>query len=246
MKASEEQGKATIPVRQKPGATGLRMRELAAASGLSKSTILHYMKAGLLPAPVKSSRNMAYYDPSCVERLSFIKLMQRKHNLPLAAIKEVLQDLKQGRDLTPLLELNAAIFGRPDDQALLDKKSFSRATGLSSKDVDQLVATGLLQPLRKGHFDQEDVAMGRILRRGLERGLTPADCAYYPRLAKEIVDHEMAVRQRLTADLPFEQDAALTLDLTRAARALRAYVIDRVFQHRVMALKKLKTPEDSK
>jgi DNA-binding transcriptional MerR regulator len=245
MKASEERGKATIPVGQKPGATGLRMRELVAASGLSKSTILHYLKAGLLPAPVKSSRNMAYYDPSCVERLSFIKLMQSKYNLPLAAIKEVLQELKRGRDLTPLLELNAAIFGRPDDQALLDKKSFSRATGLSSKDVDQLVATGLLQPLRKGRFDQEDVAMGRILRRGLDRGLTPADCAYYPRLAKEIVDHEMAVRQRLTADLPLEQNAALTLDLTRAARALRAYVIDRVFQHRVMALKKFRA-EDNK
>jgi DNA-binding transcriptional MerR regulator len=223
---------------------GLRMRELVAASGVSKSTILHYLKEGLLPPPVKTSRNMAYYDPNCVERLAFIKLMQSKHHLPLAAIKEVLRDLEQGRELAPLLELNAAIFGRPDDRERLDKQSFSRATGLGPQEVDQLMAACLLQPLQKGRFDQEDVAMGRILRRSLDLGLTPADCAYYPRLAAEIVDQEMAVRRRLTADLPFEQDATVTLELTRAARALRAYVIDRVFQHRVMAMQNLKTAED--
>ncbi len=33
---------------------------------------------------------MAYYNPACVERIHFIKLMQRKHRLNLAAIKELL------------------------------------------------------------------------------------------------------------------------------------------------------------
>lgn len=235
---------ATTSHQKKPGPAGLRMRELVAATGMAKSTILHYLNAGLLPSPVKTSRNMAYYDPGCVERLTFIKLMQSKHHLPLAAIKEVLRDVEQGRDLAPLLELNAAIFGRRDDQELLDKQSFSRATGLGSQEVDQLMAAGLLQPLTIERFDQEDVAMGRILRRSLDLGLTPADCAYYPRLAAQIVDQEMNLRRRLTADLSIEQDAALTLELTRAARALRAYVIDRVFQHRVMALKNLKAQGD--
>ncbi len=227
---------------QKKAGPGLRMRELVAATGVSKSTILHYLKGGLLPPPVKTSRNMAYYDPGCVERLTFIKLMQSKYNLPLAAIKEVLQDLEKGRELAPLLELNAAIFGRPGDQKLLDKRSFGRTTGLGPQEINQLVAAGLLQPIQKGSFAKEDVAMGRILRRSLDLGLSPQDCAYYPRLAAEIVDQEMALRQRLTADLPFEQDAALTLELTRAARSMRAYVIDRVFQHRVIALKNLKGP----
>jgi DNA-binding transcriptional MerR regulator len=214
------------------------MRELVAVSGISKSTILHYLKEGLLPPPLKTSRNMAYYDPGCAERLTFIKLMQSKHNLPLAAIKEMLRDLNQGRELAPLLELNVAIFGRPGDQKLLDKRSFGRATSLKPQEIQRLIAAGLLQPLKPGRFDQEDVAMGRILRRSLDLGLSPEDCSYYPRLAAEIVDHEMAVRRRLTVGLPFEQDAALTMELTRAARSMRAYVIDRVFQHRVMAMKK--------
>jgi hypothetical protein len=109
--------------------------------------------------------------------------------------------------------------------------------------VEELVAAGLLLPLQAGRFDPEDVALGRLWRRSLDLGLTPAEGAFYYRLAQEIVDQEMALRRRLTSHLPREHDAVLTLELTRAARALRTYVIDRVFQHRVMALKSLKDKE---
>ena len=37
----------------------LRMRELAEAAGVSAGTIKHYLREGLLPEPVKTSRNMA-------------------------------------------------------------------------------------------------------------------------------------------------------------------------------------------
>ena len=37
----------------------LRMRELAEATGVSAGTIKHYLREGLLPEPVKTSRNMA-------------------------------------------------------------------------------------------------------------------------------------------------------------------------------------------
>ena len=38
----------------------LKMRELAAASGVSAGTIKHYLREGLLPEPVRTSRKMAY------------------------------------------------------------------------------------------------------------------------------------------------------------------------------------------
>ncbi|MHB8069943.1 MAG: MerR family transcriptional regulator [Desulfobaccales bacterium] len=214
------------------------MRELVAASGVPKSTILHYLNEGLLPPPVKTGRNMAYYDPSCVERLNFIKFLQKKHRLPLEEIKEILQGPQPGREFLAFQELNAVIFGRqPEAGELLDQKAFCQTTGLSAGGVKELLAAGTLLPLQVGKFDQEDVAVGRLLQGSLVSGLTPGDSRFYHRLAEEIVDHEMALRERLTSHLPLEQDAILTLELTRAARALRAYVIDRVFQHRVMALR---------
>ena len=42
----------------------LKMSELAEASGVSAGTIKHYLREGLLPEPVRTSRNMAYYPPS--------------------------------------------------------------------------------------------------------------------------------------------------------------------------------------
>jgi len=214
------------------------MRELVAASGVPKSTILHYLHEGLLPPPLKTSRNMAYYDPACVELLNFIKFLQKKHRLPLEEIKEILQGPQPGRAFLAFQELNAVIFGRPPAAGeLLDQNAYCRATGLSTGEVKELMAVGVLLPLKDGKFDQEDVAIGRLLRGSLALGLTPAECGYYHQLAAEIVDREMAVRERLTAHLPLEQNARLTLELTRAARALRSYVIDRVFQHRIITLR---------
>jgi len=54
------------------------------------------------------------------------------------------------------------------------------------------------------------------------------------------VEAEMEMRKTLTADLHHEADAVATLELTRMARALRSYVIDRVFQRRLLKTRGLK------
>ena len=51
----------------------LRMGELARASGVSAATIKHYLREGLLPEPMKTSRNMAYYPADFVDRIRMIK-----------------------------------------------------------------------------------------------------------------------------------------------------------------------------
>src|SRR5512132_2933795 len=69
----------------------LRMRELAEASGVPAATIKHYLREGLLPEPVKTSRNMAYYPPEFVERIRLIKQLQEERFMPLRVIREVLE-----------------------------------------------------------------------------------------------------------------------------------------------------------
>ena len=217
------------------GSPGLKMQDLMAASGLTKSTILHYMNEGLLLAPVKTSRNMAYYSPDCVERLTFIKVMQSKYRLSLAMIKQFLQEGKVGREIEPFLQLRCFIFSRSEDQELLGRKAFCLATGLTDSEVEELQAAALLLPLDPERFDAEDVVIGRVLKKCRELGISLEGAAFYPRLAREIVDHEMALRDRLIKGLSLEDNATLTLEMTRGARALRPYIIDRMFQHRVMA-----------
>ncbi|MGK2931356.1 MAG: MerR family transcriptional regulator [Solirubrobacterales bacterium] len=54
----------------------LKMSELVEASGVPGATIKHYLREDLLPEPVKTSRNMAYYRPETVERIEMIKRLQ--------------------------------------------------------------------------------------------------------------------------------------------------------------------------
>ena len=51
----------------------LKISELADRSDVSVGTIKHYLREGLLPEPVKTSRNMAYYPADFVDRIRMIK-----------------------------------------------------------------------------------------------------------------------------------------------------------------------------
>ena len=55
--------------------------------GVPAPTIKHYLREGLLPEPVKTSRNMAYYPPEFVDRIRLIKRLQEERFMPLKAIK---------------------------------------------------------------------------------------------------------------------------------------------------------------
>ena len=88
----------------------LKMKELADATGVPKSTILLYARQGLLPKPFKTSPNMAWYDPASVERIAFIKQVQSSHRLPLAAIKGLIKEMEKGRNVDLMLELQTKVF----------------------------------------------------------------------------------------------------------------------------------------
>lgn len=216
------------------------MKDLAAATGLPKSTILYYLGQGLLPAPSKTSPNMAYYDPACLDRIRLIQQMQERHRLTLSEIKRCLDDKDRGQALGVYLELNDEVFGPGGPGRLLDTRAFCRETGLSAGQLEELQAAGLLLPLEEGRFDAEDVSMGRMYRRAFKIGIRARDLAYYAELGAKIVDHEMALRNRMTGNLSYQQDAAATTQMVKNARMCRAYIIDRLFQHRVAAMKDLK------
>jgi DNA-binding transcriptional MerR regulator len=221
----------------------LKMKELVAATGLTKATLLHYVNQRLLPAPLRTSPNMAWYPPHTVARAQFVKQVQQRHRLPLAAIRGLVRAMEQGRDVAPLVELQAAIFGRQPARTL-SPRGFRLRTGLTPTQVNDLCRRRLIIPLEQDRFDEQDVALGRLLARGLTLGIDPADLAFYPRLAAEIVAHEMDLRNRHTSEMGFEQDAGVTLELTGIARSLRAYVIDRTMQRELIRYQGLKPLQD--
>lgn len=215
------------------------MKELAEATGVAKSTILFYVREGLLPEPVRPHANMAFYAPQCVGRIRWIQTAQANYRLSLREIKRLLQDTRLEDDLSLQLELHDMIFSQEGEQPL-DEADFRDITGLSRAALAELLERGLLLPRTPGCFDSGDVAMGKILAQQHDLGLAPSDVQYYVDLGRQIVDEEIALRQRLTHPLSREEDVAMTMLLVRHARAMRTYVIDRTFQQRIGRMRSLK------
>ena len=68
----------------------LKVSQVSRATGVSTSAINYYVRIGLLPPPVKTHKNMAYYDPSYIQMINYIKRLQLQKHLPLDRIKEVM------------------------------------------------------------------------------------------------------------------------------------------------------------
>ncbi len=188
---------------------------------------------------------MAYYDPACVGRIQYIQHLQRRHRLSLSEIKQMLAQKGQDLDFSIFSELDTIIFGQMQDTRLLNASDFCATTGLNRQQLKDLLEAKLLLPLQDDLFDPQDIGMGKMYAALSAFGLGSEDMTEYVALCEKIVDHEMAIRKRLTHHLPYDEDAALTIELVKSARMMRAYIIDRLFQNRVAAMNDLKDSEEN-
>lgn len=165
----------------------MKMAELMAATGVSKQTIHFYLREGLLSPPVKTSRNMAYYDDRHVDEIRLIRELKERRYYPLSVIKMIMDSRRSGRDLGEADHLDALdqLFKSGTDAGVgMSRDSFGEETGLSAAVIDRLLQIGLLVSIPVFDKDSEifssyDVALGRSLRRLLDMGLKVDDLAVF-------------------------------------------------------------------
>jgi DNA-binding transcriptional MerR regulator len=76
----------------------LKISELADRADVPVATVRHYLREGLLPEPVKTSKNMAYYPPEFVDRIRLIKRLQEERFMPLRVIRDVVLAERTSRE----------------------------------------------------------------------------------------------------------------------------------------------------
>jgi DNA-binding transcriptional MerR regulator len=172
----------------------LRMRELAEASGVPAPTIKHYLREGLLPEPVKTSRNMAYYPPEFVDRIKLIKRLQEERFLPLKAIKDVLDARERSR--TSAAEVR-------------------KRYGVPKEVLDRLAELEVLTPNSRG-YSPSDVtiieAISRFRAGGYDEqiGFTVYDTLRYKAALEELVRQEVdVVMERLAGEVSTDRVVAM-------------------------------------
>ncbi len=175
---------------------GLKMSELAEASGVSAGTIKHYLREGLLgddEGIVRTSRNMAWYPPEYVDRIRLIKRLQEERFLPLRLIKEALAERPPR---TPRAEVD-----------------------LPANVLDRLAELGVLTPDEDG-YDPDDVAVITAIARFREGGYDEAlgftvyDTLRYREALAPLVEQEVAVLVERLGEIEPER----AVEIVRAGR----------------------------
>jgi DNA-binding transcriptional MerR regulator len=193
----------------------LRMGELAEASGVSAATIKHYLREGLLPEPVKTSRNMAYYPSDFVERIRIIKQLQEERYMPLRVIRDLLED--DPDRARALIELGDRLL----EHALETESERVSAADVSERydipqDVlDRLAELEVLTPDKRG-YSPSDIriieAIERFRAGGYEEriGFTVYDTLRYREAMADLVKQEVDVlMERLAGEM--DADDAMRL-----------------------------------
>jgi DNA-binding transcriptional MerR regulator len=189
----------------------LRMGELAEASGVPAPTIKHYLREGLLPEPVKTSRNMAYYPPEFVDRIKLIKRLQEERFMPLKAIRSVLDEDPERAGA--MLELEDRIL----DRALAGERARTSAAevreryGVPKEVLDRLAELEILTPNSRG-YSPSDIkiveAIGRFRAGGYDEqiGFTVYDTLRYKEALEALVHQEVdMVMNRLAGEVSPER-----------------------------------------
>jgi DNA-binding transcriptional MerR regulator len=212
------------------------MRELAEAAGVPAGTIKHYLREGLLPEPVKTSRNMAWYPRDFVERVQIIKQLQEERFLPLKVIREVLETggVEGPERLRAMVELEDRILERAlsgQDSKGLTARDAKRRYGLPDEALDRLEKLGVLSPVRRNgtkRYGPADVqiieAVSRMRASGYSEalGFTVRDTMIYKRHLERLVHEEVEVMMERVAG-EMDTDAAADL-LERAVEPMRDLV----------------------
>lgn len=168
----------------------LKMKALMAQSKESKSTILYYLKEGLLPEPSKPKPNVHLYSESCVQILKFIKYLQHNFSYSIIEIQSIFIDNHFEFDgsfemMVHSLEL---ISGGRDSQ-WYTKEAFLKIVGMQESMLIKYQEQGYLFERAKG-FSTKEIEIAEILLRAEKFSLDFSLLDTYVEEAKSIGQKE--------------------------------------------------------
>ena len=178
----------------------LKMSELAEQSGVSAGTIKHYLREGLLPEPVRTSRNMAYYPPEFVERIQLIKRLQEERFMPLRLIRGVMdEDPERARAMVELEDriIERALAGHAERERI-SAAEVKRRYDVPQNVLDRLAELEIVTPTSRG-YEADDVkiieAISRFRAGGYDEalGFTVYDALRYREAIEPLVRDEVRV-----------------------------------------------------
>ena len=202
----------------------LKMKKLSEMSDTPKSTILYYIKEGLLPAPKKEKSNLYLYDDGYVEKIRFIKYLQNNLGASISQIKKLVKQnefyfSKGFKTAIDAIEMLSA----PSDTSRFDKDELCRLSGISMEELDHHLSSGAISERDDG-FSTKEIEVSNILLRlkNIDRENTLLQA--YLHCAKYLSKIETELAEKVLAKNQEEDTVARTL--LDAALVLKPYIMN--------------------
>ncbi len=177
----------------------LKMKELTKLSGESKSTILFYIKEGLLPEPKKPKPNLHLYSETSIEIIKFIKYLQNSFGYSIADIKEIFKNNSLDFDSSFGSLVNSIeILQGGKDSFLISKSELIDSLSIEEKELDNFIESGFIY--NRTMFNKKDVDAIKILIKAKELDLDFELFKKYASFAKELAIIENTISEKLLQD----------------------------------------------
>lgn len=159
-------------------------------TGESKSTILFYVKEGLLPEPQKPKPNLHLYDESSINIIKFIKYMQNQFSYSIAQIKAIFSENRFdfNSDFSMLLKSLQMMSGEFGSKRY-NQEDFLELSELSVNELNEYLKRGWLFKQEKG-FSSQELKLVKLFKDASSMGLDTRLFDAYVKSARNIAKIE--------------------------------------------------------
>ena len=145
---------------------GIKIGQIIRETGVTRATIHHYVREGLLPEPTKLSRNQALYPPNCIDRVLLIKGLQKHQRMALSEVKKVLQGASDEQGLRRLQtavdfeadQARVSLLNPDRSRQSLSPAELMERTGFDAEQLKKLEGLGLFCSRKEGRKTVYDPA----------------------------------------------------------------------------------------
>lgn len=176
-----------------------KISELVTKTGVPKSTILYYIREGLLPEAKKIKSNVHRYSDEHIELIEYIKYMKHEMGSSNEQIKTALEHKNKSLSsssskLAPLMQTLSAISPNAKHYT---KTEFIEFFDIDTKLLEQLLKDGVLVPISDDDFTDKEASIIRLIENFKEVGIDYSLIKAYVHHAKELAVLEYQIKDKL-------------------------------------------------
>ena len=176
-----------------------KISELVAKTNVPKSTILYYIREGLLPEAKKIKSNVHRYSDAHVELIGYIKYMKEEIGSTNEQIRFALQKQNQSfsSSATMLQPLMNTLSGIPSDAEHYTKKQFIEQFDIDTTLLEELLQDGIVLPLNEDDYTDREASIIKLVSYFKQVGVDYSILKAYVHHAKALSELEYQMQTQL-------------------------------------------------